>query len=133
MATPSFIANNTLSIVTKYWISDLRSQVGVTNSFSSGRPFNNPNQELFMASKTKSYNNLSLSWAYLLSPQKILYFSVSNVLGTKNVFGYDYASTADSSGNFRSQAITPTADRFFFVGFFWTISNDKKSNNLDNL
>ncbi len=40
---------------------------------------------------------------------------------------------ADSNGNFRRQAITPTADRFFFVGFFWTISDDKKSNNLDNL
>ncbi|MCF4101828.1 TonB-dependent receptor [Gillisia sp. M10.2A] len=131
--TPNFVANHTLSMVTKYWISNLRSQVGLTNTFSSGRPYNNPNQDSFMSSKTKSYNNLSLSWAYLLSKQKILYFSVSNVLGTKNVYGYEYASSADSNGNFRRQAITPTADRFFFVGFFWTISDDKKTNQLDNL
>jgi len=131
--TPSFVADHTLSIVTKYWISDLRSQLGLTNTFSTGRPYNDPNQTSFMSAKTKSYNNLSLSWAYLLSPQKILYFSVSNVLGTKNVFGYDYASTAETDGNFRRQAITPTADRFFFVGFFWTISDDKKTNQLENL
>jgi len=131
--TPSFIANHTLSIVTKYWISELRSQLGVTHTMSSGRPYNNPNQAEFMSAKTKSYNNLSLSWAYLLSPQKILYFSVSNVLGAKNVFGYDYATSADTNGTFKRQAIAPTADRFFFVGFFWTISDDKKSNNLDNL
>jgi len=132
-ATPGFIADHTLSIVTKYWINDLRSQVGITNTFSSGRPYNNPNLASFMSAKTKAYNSLSLSWAYLLSPQKILYFSVSNTLGTENIFGYDYASTKDTNGKFRRQEVAPTADRFFFVGFFWTISNDKKANNLENL
>ena len=37
-ATPNFIANNSLSIVTKYWISDWKSQIGFTNSYSTGRP-----------------------------------------------------------------------------------------------
>jgi hypothetical protein len=131
--TPSFVSDHTLSVVTKYWINDLRSQIGLTESFSSGRPYNNPNETDFMAEKTKSYNNLSLSWAYLLSQQKILYFSISNVLGNNNIFGYDYVDHPDTNGVFKSQAITPTADRFFFVGFFWTISKDKKSNQLDNL
>lgn len=131
--TPSFVADHSLSIVTKYWISDWKSQVGLTNSFSSGRPYNNPNDVQFMNGKTRSYNNLSASWAYLLSPQKILYFSVSNVLGNKNIYGYEYANNADVNGVYRSKPITPTADRFFFVGFFWTISQDKKSNQLDNL
>lgn len=131
--TPSFVANHSLSIVTKYFITDWKSQIGFTNSFSSGRPYNNPNETQFMNSKTKSYNSLSFNWAYLLTTQKILYFSVSNILGTQNVFGYDYAKLPDTNGIFKSQAVVPTADRFFFVGFFWTISNNKNDNQLRNL
>lgn len=131
--TPSFIARHNFSVVTKYWISSLRSQVGVTHSFNSGRPYDNANETQFMNSHTKSYNNLSVSWAYLLDQQKILYFSVSNVLGSDNVFGYTYANNPGPDGQFARKAITQPADRFFFVGFFWTISSNKKSNQLDNL
>lgn len=131
--TPNFVADHTLSIVTKYWISDLKSQVGFTHSFSTGRPYHNPNETQFMNGKTKTFNNLSFNWAYLLSPQKILYFSVSNVLGTQNVFGYEYANKPNDIGFFDRKEIIPTADRFFFIGFFWTISNDKKDNQLLNL
>ena len=131
--TPSFVADHSLSIVTKYWINDWKSQIGFTNSYSSGRPYNNPNEVKFMNGKTRSYNSLSFNWAYLLSPQKILYFSVSNVLGSQNVFGYEYANNPDNAGFYNRKEIVPTADRFFFVGFFWTISNDKKENQLRNL
>ncbi|MND78310.1 hypothetical protein D3C80_700210 [compost metagenome] len=86
-----------------------------------------------MNGKTKSYNSLSFNWAYLLTTQKILYFSVSNVLGRQNVFGYEYAVKPDANGIYNRMAITPTADRFFFLGFFWTISKDKKDNQLKNL
>ncbi len=131
--TPSFVADHSLSIVTKYWINDWKSQIGFTNSYSSGRPYNNPNEAKFMNGKTKSYNSLSFNWAYLVSQQKILYFSVSNVLGSQNVFGYEYANNPDNTGFYNRKEIVPTADRFFFVGFFWTISNDKKDNQLKNL
>ena len=133
MATPNFVANHSLSIVTKYFITDWKSQIGFTNSYSSGRPYNDPNQTQFMNGKTKSYNSLSFNWAYLLTTQKILYFSVSNVLGTQNVFGYDYAKLPDPNGVYNRQPVVPTADRFFFVGFFWTISDNKNENQLKNL
>ncbi|WP_264521926.1 TonB-dependent receptor [Flavobacterium sp. N1994] len=131
--TPSFVSNHSLSLVTKYWISDWKSQVGFTQQFSSGRPYNDPNQTAFMNGTTRTYSNLSFNWAYLLSQQKILYFSVSNVLATENIFGYQYATTQNASGMYDRRAITPTADRFFFVGFFWTISDNKKDNQLKNL
>nr|WP_315198840.1 TonB-dependent receptor [uncultured Flavobacterium sp.] len=133
MATPSFIANHSLSVVTKYFITDWKSQVSLTNSYSSGRPYNDPNQAQFMNGKTKAYNNLSLSWAYLLTTQKIFFFSVSNILGTQNVYGYDYAKLPDANGVYKRQAVTPTADRFFLIGFFWTISQNKNDNQLKNL
>ena len=68
-----------------------------------------------------------------MSQQKILFFSISNVFGFKNVFGYDYANTPNNAGVFQREAILPATDRFFFIGFFWTISDDKTKNQLDNL
>ncbi|MFK7060377.1 carboxypeptidase-like regulatory domain-containing protein [Flavobacterium oreochromis] len=133
VVTPSFIANHTLSLVGKYWIENWKSQVSITNSFATGRSYNNPNEIQFMNGRTKSYNNLSLSWAYLLTTQKILYFSVSNVLGRDNIFGYQYASHPDLNGIYQRDTIRQPADRFFFIGFFWTLSKDKKKNQLDNL
>jgi hypothetical protein len=131
--TPSFVANHNFSVVSKYWVDKWKSQISATYSYNSGRPYDNPNVAEFMSEKTKSFNNLSFSWAYLLSQQKILFFSVTNVLGTENVFGYQYANTPTISGQFQRQAISQAADRFIFVGFFWTISDNKKTNNLDNL
>lgn len=132
-ATPNFAPKHNLSIVTKYWLDKLRSQIGFSYSYGSGRPYNNPNTPEFMAEKTRSYNNLSFNWAYLIDQQKILYFSVSNLLGINNISNYQYADTPNMTGTFDRRAITPPANSFFFVGFFWTISSDKKSNQLDNL
>ena len=132
-AQPNFANTHNLSLVGKYWIADWRSQVGFSYSFASGRTYSNPNMGDFLNQKTKSFNSLSVNWAYLISPQKILYFSVNNALGFKNINGYQYANTPDLNGNFNRRALKPAADQFFFVGFFWTISEDKTSNQLDNL
>ena len=132
-ARPNFASKHNLSIVTKHWIADWTSQIGFSYQFASGRNYTNPNEPGFLNNETKNFNNLSFNWAYLIDQQKILYFSVNNILRTKNVFGYDYKNTPNTNGNFDRQAIVPNAESFFFVGFFWTISDDKKSNQLDNL
>lgn len=132
-ATPNFASTHNLSVVAKYWIEDWTSQIGFSYVFASGRTYTDPNVGGFLNQKTRSFNALSLNWAYLISQQKILYFSVNNVLGTRNVFGYNYANTPDVDGIFQRQAVVPNDDQFFFVGLFWTISQDKKSNQLDNL
>jgi outer membrane cobalamin receptor len=132
-AQPNFATTHNLSIVGRYWIDDWKSQVGLSYGFSSGRPYTNPNMDEFLSERTKSFNNLSVNWAYLLSPQKILYFSINNVLGFNNINGYQYANTPDFNGQFNRRALTPAADQFFFVGLFWTISEDGTNNQLDNL
>lgn len=132
-ATPNFAPKHNFSVVTKYWVDKWRSQLGLSYSFGSGRPYDNPNTAEFMAEKTKAFNNLSFNWAYLIDQQKILYFSVNNVLGFNNINNYQYARTPNVNGVFERQALRPAADSFFFVGFFWTISTDNKSNQLDNL
>jgi outer membrane cobalamin receptor len=132
-AQPNFATKHNLSIVGKYWVDRWKSQLGISYVFSSGRPYTDPNTTAFLSERTKPFNNLSFNWAYLLSPQKILYFSVNNVLGLNNINGYQYANTPDINGQFDKRALKPAADQFFFVGFFWTISEDGRDNQLNNL
>lgn len=130
---PNFANKHNISAVVKYWVEDWKSQIGLAYNFASGRPYTNPNTEAFLGEKTKSFNSISLNWAYLISQQKILYVSVNNVLGFKNINGYQYANSPDASGNFARRSLRPAADQFFFVGFFWTISENGTDNQLDNL
>jgi hypothetical protein len=59
----------------------------------------------------------------------VLFASVNNVLGYDPVFGYNY-----SYNGMIKQPITPTANRFYFVGCFisWGVdrSQDAINNNL---
>jgi hypothetical protein len=132
-AQPNFANTHNVSIVGKYWVEDWKSQVGLSYGFASGRTYTDPNMEGFLNAKTKSFNSLSLNWAYLIDQQKILYLSVNNVLGFRNVNGYQYANTPDRNGNFARRSLQPANDQFFFIGFFWTISETGTDNQLDNL
>lgn len=129
---PTYVAKHQLSLVAKYWISSWRSQASITNTYSSGRTYFNPNEPDRMP-LTKGQNDLSVSWSYLLTQQKILFFSMTNVLGNEPIYGYQYRSQADANGQFARKAVVPTAKHFVFVGFFWTISKNKKDNQLENL
>ena len=132
-ATPNFAPKHNLSVVAKHWIEDWKSQVGIDYTFASGRTYTNPNTTEFLGEQTKNFNSISLNWAYLIDPQKILYFSVNNALGTRNIFGYNYANTRNENGIFDREAILPNVNSFFFVGFFWTISDNKNKNQLNTL
>jgi outer membrane cobalamin receptor len=132
-AQPNFASKHNFSIVGKYWIDSWKSQLGIDYTFASGRPYNNPNTDQFLAERTKSFNSISLNWAYLIDQQKILYFSVNNILGFRNINGYQYSNTPDINGQFDRMALRPATDQFFFIGFFWTISEDGKDNQLNNL
>lgn len=132
-ATPSFANTHNLSVVGKYWVGDWKSQFGISYQHASGRSYTNPNEPGFLQEKTRAYNSLSINWAYLISQQKILYFSINNLPGFTNINSYQYADTPDINGYFKRRAVHPAADQFFFIGFFWTISEDGTKNQLDNL
>ncbi len=130
---PPYVYKHSIYLVGKYWFASLRSQLSLTNSFVSGRNYNDPNQTVFMNGRTKGYNNLSMSWSFLYSQQKIIHFSVSNVLGAAPIYGYQYADRPNSQGIYDRRPIVPTAKRFVFLGYFWTISKNEKENQLNNL
>jgi hypothetical protein len=82
---------------------------------------------------TRSYHDLSINYSYLVKPNMILHAAVSNVLGFKNVFGYQFNAKTNEDGLYESIPVVPAAKRFLLVGFFITISKDKNANQLNNL
>jgi hypothetical protein len=130
---PSFAPKHNASLVGKYWIGELKSQVGSSFNINDGYSYENPNMEGEMESKTKAYSSLNVSWSYLPRPNLIFHIELTNALGRENIFGYQYASSANSNGHFQEMAIPQSAKRFLFIGVFYTLSNDKKANQLNNL
>jgi len=132
-AVPTFASRHNFSAVGKYFLTAWRTQVGAAYTFASGRPYFNPQQERFHADRTKNFHSLSVNAAWLIKQHIILYAAATNVLGRDNVFGYQYADQPNESGNYDRLAVRPPAPRFFFVGFFITLSKGKMKNQLDTL
>lgn len=131
--TPTFASAHNFSMVYKHFVSSLKTQFGATYSFTSGRPYNNPNEDRFNNGRTKSYQDLSVNISYLPKPNLIVYFSCTNLLGRDNIFGYEYSTTQNSEGFYNSRAIRQPAPRFVFLGIFLTLSKDKSINQLPSL
>lgn len=132
-AAPTFASKHNFSVVYKHFISSIKSQAGVTFSYASGRPYNNPNMSGFNQSKTPSYQDLSFNWSYLYKPWFIVHFSCTNLLGRNNIFGYEYASQPNGDGMYVSRAIRQPAPRFIFLGLLITLSKDKSVTQLPTL
>ncbi len=132
-ATPSFTSKHNFSLVTKYFVRKLKSQLGLTYSFTSGRPYNNPNAGTFNGMRTPNYSDLSFNWSYLPTTSVIIYLSCTNLLGRDNIFGYEYSAVPNQDGVFNGRPIRQAAPRFLFMGIFITLSKDKSVNQLPNL
>ncbi len=132
-AVPTFASTHNLSIVSKYWVSSLKTQFGGTFSFASPRTYNNPNTAEFNAETTPAYVDLSFNISYLATQNIIIYGSATNVLGRDNIFGYTYSSNLDDKGSYVAQANMLPAPRFLFIGIFITFSKDATLNQLKSL
>jgi hypothetical protein len=122
MATPSFAAKHTVSVVYKHFIESLHTQFGGTYSFASGRPYVNPNNPVYLADKTQNYNSLNLNASYLTHIFKqftVLYLNINNVPGFNQVYGYQYSANGSNR-----QALVPAAKRDFLVGILLTIGDN---------
>ena len=130
---PAYASKHNVSVVYKHFINKLKSQVGVTYSYGSPRPYNNPNDDKFNAGRTPSYHDVSANIAYLPKNWLIIYVSCTNLLGRDNIFGYEYSATADVNGVYAERAIKQPARHFLLVGVFITLSKNKSVNQLPNL
>ena len=132
-ATPVFASKHNLSVVYKHFIGFLKSQVGITWSYASGRPYHDPRGLTFNGATTPPYADLSANWSYLPTPSVIIYLSCTNLPGRENIFGYEFSREPDSLGAYNANTIRQPAKRFVFIGVFITLSKEKSVNQLPNL
>jgi len=107
-AIPNYVSEHNLSVVYKRFFEKLRTYASLTYSFASSRPYHDPNLSGFMNSKTKSYNDISLSLTYLmeiLGKQSVLHLMVNNLAGFDNIYGYNYSNTPNAAGHYESTPI----------------------------
>ncbi|MDH3648456.1 MAG: TonB-dependent receptor [Saprospiraceae bacterium] len=132
-ASPTFTSKHNFSVVYKQFINSLRSQIGFTYSYASGRPYHDPNTLQFNGKRTPSYQDLSANVSYLATSQIIVYLSISNILNRENIFGYQYQTEPNSQGIYEGKPITLPAPRFLLAGVFVTLSKSKSVNQLPHL
>ncbi|MDR1201945.1 MAG: TonB-dependent receptor [Tannerellaceae bacterium] len=111
---PQFASRHNISLSVKYNLPLLKSIIGITNRYASGRPWHNPEKEGFMNARTPHYNSLDISWTFLADKKLIVFASASNVLGRKNIYNYTLSRTP----------MTNASQNFFFIGVFITLGGN---------
>lgn len=102
----------------------INSQIGLTYSYTSGRPYNDPNETEFMAGRTPQIRDLSANLSHLFqlfNRSAILHFSASNVLGFNKIYNYRFPIAPDENMNYQAYAIKPPAKRFFVLVFILSL------------
>jgi TonB-dependent Receptor Plug Domain. len=110
LVTPQYATRHNIALVVKYSLPRLRSIIGLTDQFASGRPYHNPNLPGVMNDEVKPYNSLDLGVTFLPSRKVIIHASATNILCRKNEFG----RTND-------KPVLASSDHFFYIGVFVTL------------
>jgi hypothetical protein len=132
---PNFAANHTASLVVKRFVTSINTGFNFTYTYATGRPYYNLMQSgnkyvVADQGKTIDYNSLGFSLNYLTSLGKayaVIVGSVTNVLDSKQIFGYNY-----SHDGLNKQAVTPAAPQFFFLGVFLSWGVDRRQDAINN-
>ena len=132
-AIPIFASRHNISVAYKQFFPKLRSFLSGTYTYASPRPYNDPNTSGFNTGRTKSFHDLSVTIAHMLSENIGLFFMCSNVLGINNVFGYEFGTAVNEDGLYNQRAIIPTARRFILIGVTITLSKNGVMNQLRSL
>jgi hypothetical protein len=123
---PDYVAPHSFNITLKYWMNPLKSMFGANYNLTSGTPYYNESSPYDRLGTTPLRNRLDISWSYLPTSWIIVHFGCQNVLGYKNIYGYEYSTIHPGV---RREIANPDK-RFLFLGVFVTFSRDKKLNQL---
>jgi hypothetical protein len=102
LIVPYYASRHNVSVSLKYHAPQLKSIIGITHSYGSGKPWK--------GGFAKAFNSLDAGITVLAGPKLILYGSVSNLLGRKNLFS-----------NAKGALIKPAYDRFVYLGVFLSL------------
>ena len=103
--TPEYASKHNLRLSAKYAFGKF--VVGMAESYASGRQYK--------AGQTPFYSSIDANVTYLAHPKVIIYGSVNNITGRKNVY------RIDPDG---SQVIS-SRDSFIYFGIFISLKNNK--------
>jgi len=115
LASPTFSSKHNVAVVYNQWIDKISTYLGLTYSYSSGRPYYNPNNSNFLSDKTQENHDLSFNASYLTKiwgASAIVHLSVSNVLGLEKVYGYRYENQTNENNEYVAHPIKPASKRF---------------------
>ncbi|HMJ47714.1 MAG TPA: TonB-dependent receptor [Ferruginibacter sp.] len=138
---PSFAAKHTGSLVVKKFVTKLKSMLNASYTYATGRPyydirFDNTagKYKIFDQGRTKDFNSMSFSVNYLpfisskgANKFTVFVFSVTNVLGAKNIYSYNYSYDGRNK-----VAVTPPAKRFIYLGCFLSFGIDRTEQAINN-
>ena len=117
--TPSYLSRHTVSVAYKHYIELTDSYLSMGYTFSSGRPYVDPNISEVVQQETEGCHNLAFSifhFTEIFGKFTMFFAQITNVLGSNNIYGYRFATTPDHTGFYRSEPILPVSRRFFLVG-----------------
>ena len=103
--TPEYASRHNLRVTAKYALGKFI--LGLADSFASGREY--------AAGTTPCYNSLDANVTWLAHPKVIVYASLNNLLGRTNI----YRILPDGT------PVGATRDRFFYIGIFISLKNNK--------
>lgn len=137
---PSFTTPHTFTVAIKRFFENSNTSVNVSYSYASGRPYydiragDDHGTRIYDSGTAKPYNVLNLHVTKLMTffkKSKVkdysgIAFGANNLLGSKQIFGYNYAY----NGQFRTP-ITLPATRLYFIGIFMSLGIDRTEDLLD--
>lgn len=124
-AQPDFVSNHNFSLVGKYWISAIHCHLGATYWMASGRKWyeRTANRTITHQGDLTHELNLNLSYiTHIFSKPTIIHLSLSNALGTNNVYGYRPGPIRNTNGSTVYLPITNYIKQFAFIGIFITLN-----------
>jgi hypothetical protein len=108
----------------RYCFPKIKTYLGLTDRYASGRPYEDPNKQGFNNSYTSIYNSLDMNATFLISKNIILFTSITNILNRKNVYQYTFSNSPDVNNIYRKQPVVVSRDRFFYIGIFISLKNN---------
>lgn len=130
-ARPTFATPHTGNVVLKYFFEELGLFVGGSYSVSSGRPYENPNNPVFLSDITPVQQNVNANIALLRKGKGVFHtmvFSVNNLTGETPIFNYRYSR----DGSYRLPVTLPYK-RSYMLGWFISIGKDRSDEILNQL
>ncbi len=141
---PNFASKHTFNAVAKKFITNWKTGFNLSYTYSKGRPYyyiitkgdNNGKlvNVLDDSGRLKDYSGLNFSVNYVPSIGKkdaksftVFVLSINNILGNKNIYGYNYSSDGKSR-----TAVVPPVNTFIFVGVFVSFGVDKTNDAINN-